>query len=524
MNKKLFIFVFISMSISLIGIIVVQLYWINNAIEIEEQKFDTNVNSALNNAVEKIQKKNDFFFVRNRLHKIETDSMIIIEKHQDSIHQLVTININDEAMQSVIFLSENITTDSSLLWKEKEENIFIKKTNLPNKPTRINKNIQFTYNSNNQARIIQKKVTHLNNVINEMIVEYSITKKPIEKRISKHLVEETIEKELYNKSIILDFEYGIYEKNTPNKKMKSKQFAPTRSSTLYEINLFPEDILYENNSLKVYFPEKNNHIYRSLSVMMGASLLFTIGILVTFAITIFIILKQKKISKIKTDFINNMTHEFKTPIATISLAADSINNPKVLHQEERIKYFTSIIKEENKRMNAQVESVLQMSLLEKKDFEMKIEKLELHTLIRQAIKNISLQVERKGGKIEANLLATNDLALIDEIHFSNIVQNLLDNANKYSKKTPEITVRTENKNNELHIYFADNGIGMSKEAQSKIFDKFYRVSTGNIHNVKGFGLGLSYVKAIVMAFDGTISVKSELNKGSVFCISIPYIK
>ncbi|MFH2143191.1 MAG: HAMP domain-containing sensor histidine kinase, partial [Bacteroidota bacterium] len=238
-------------------------------------------------------------------------------------------------------------------------------------------------------------------------------------------------------------------------------------------------------------------------------------------LSIIMILKQKKISEMKSDFINNMTHEFKTPIATISLAADSIENPITLDNKERILYYTKIIKEENHRMNSQVENILQMALAEKQDFCLELQPLDSHYLINKAIMDISLQLTNKQGKIYTELNAEKSIVLIDEMHFSHVIYNLLDNACKYSDEYPEIYVKTHNTNSHLIISVEDNGIGMTKDVQSRIFEKFYRKPTGNIHNVKGHGLGLSYVKAMITVFNGEIKVSSELGKGSTFTISIP---
>ena len=253
-----------------------------------------------------------------------------------------------------------------------------------------------------------------------------------------------------------------------------------------------------------------NSLYKSCSVLF------------CFIYTLYIIFKQKKISEITNDFINNMTHEFKTPIATISLATDSINNPTIIKDENKIKRFLTIIKQENKRMLSQVEKVLQMALLEKDDFKLKFTGVYANDLINQVVQNAELQVTNRGGNIKIDLEANPDLIEADITHFSNIIHNLLDNANKYSPETPEITVNTHNVNNGIAISVRDKGLGMTKEAIKHIFDKFYRVHTGNRHDVKGFGLGLSYVKAMVNAHNGTISVESEPGKGSNFVINFPY--
>jgi two-component system phosphate regulon sensor histidine kinase PhoR len=247
-------------------------------------------------------------------------------------------------------------------------------------------------------------------------------------------------------------------------------------------------------------------------------------VLVTFAVSIYFILKQKKISEMKSDFINNMTHEFKTPIATISVAADSISNQKVIENPERIRYFIEMIKKENMRMNRQVEDILTIARLDKKEFEFKWETFDLHEVIEEVLQSIALQVEKKGGSITSELHAINPVATSDCNHFANMVYNLLDNANKYSPDAPEIKISTRNTDKGILIVIEDKGIGMTKLVQSRIFERFYRQASGNIHNVKGFGLGLSYVKAVLEANRGRISVHSEPGKGSRFEVYIPFVR
>ena len=224
----------------------------------------------------------------------------------------------------------------------------------------------------------------------------------------------------------------------------------------------------------------------------------------------------------KTDFINNMTHEFKTPIATISLASDSIVSPMILGNPEKVQRFANIIKQENKRMNSQVEKVLQMALIDKRDFSLKFTEVNLHEVIQAAVENITLRVEKRDGVVKPSLLATKPIIEGDLTHVANVINNLLDNAEKYSPDKPEISISTRDVSNGVEVTVQDNGIGISKEARKQIFDKFYRVPTGNLHDVKGFGLGLSYVKAMMTAHKGSVEVKSEPGKGSSFILTFPY--
>jgi len=274
--------------------------------------------------------------------------------------------------------------------------------------------------------------------------------------------------------------------------------------------------------LDIYFPNQKLFIYKSLHILLGSSLLFTLFILITFYFTFRTILNQKKLSEIKSDFINNMTHEFKTPIATINLATDNIGNPMIIDKPAHISPFLKIIKEENKRMNNQVERVLQMSLIEKQDFQLVKIKADLHILIQEAVEKIKLLAEQKSALIETDLQADLTIFNVDEVHFTNVIMNLLENALKYSKETPKIKVSTQNTNSGIEIRISDNGIGMTKEQQSKAFEKFFRATKGNIHNVKGFGLGLSYVKAITDQHNGHIFVKSKLGEGTTFRLILPY--
>ena len=272
-------------------------------------------------------------------------------------------------------------------------------------------------------------------------------------------------------------------------------------------------------------PQKQDFVWRQMFWMIFGAVLFTSIIFTAFFITIRAYLNQKKLSEIKSDFINNMTHEFKTPLATISLAVDALRNEKVVNNPEKTAYFSNIIKDENKRMNKQVETILQAAILDKQEVQLDLKPVHAHELITVALKNVVLPIQDKNGKLEVHLDAVHDCVMADDVHFTNIINNLLDNAVKYSN--PDVLViklTTLNVGNLLRIKIEDNGIGMNKETVARIFEKFYRAHTGNIHNVKGFGLGLSYVKSIVDAHKGKIKAESVLGKGSCFTIDLALIK
>jgi len=289
-----------------------------------------------------------------------------------------------------------------------------------------------------------------------------------------------------------------------------------------QVILLSESNDFNPRAEKLYIIMPNDDsVAKQLGIMISGGVLFTMIIITAFALTIRTLLNQKKLSEIKSDFINNMTHELKTPLATISLAIDAIRNEKVMSKPEKIHYFSGIIKEENKRMNKQVESILQSALLEKDEITLKLQPTDVHNVIQSTADNLQLQLATKNGVVDLQLDAINPIIMADDVHFSNLIFNLMDNAIKYSNDQLEIRIQTYNTRKSLFIVIADNGIGMSRDTISRIFEKFYRAHTGNVHNVKGFGLGLTYVKAIVDAHKGKIKVESVVGKGSKFTLEFP---
>jgi two-component system phosphate regulon sensor histidine kinase PhoR len=304
-----------------------------------------------------------------------------------------------------------------------------------------------------------------------------------------------------------------------------KEIADTTNIKFFSPLQAPENTdagtILPDEVLVVVVPDFKDIVMGEMRWMIAGAIFFTLVIISAFYVTVSALLRQKKLSEIKNDFINNMTHEFKTPLATISLAVDALRNEKVVHDRVKSEYFTGIIKEENRRMNKQVETILQASLLDRQEQQLNLKPLHAHVVIQEAMENFHLQLEGKGGRSELQLNAKNDLLQADEVHFMNIITNLIDNAVKYSKENLLIRITTHSTPKSLVIRIEDNGIGMSKETQRRIFEKFYRAHTGNLHNVKGFGLGLSYVKTIVDAHHGKIKVDSVAGKGTNFTLEFP---
>lgn len=307
--------------------------------------------------------------------------------------------------------------------------------------------------------------------------------------------------------------------------VRSKGFKQEMKEGAVEIQLTLDDPAVNHiEVLHLYFKEESNFIISKIGWYIAGSILFTIIIISAFYLTIRTMFNQKKLSEIKSDFINNMTHELKTPLATISLAIDALTNEKVIHDTEKIRYYSRMIKDENKRMNKQVEKILQSARIEKQDIKLNLQNLNAHEIISKVADNVNLQILDKNGKLHLSLEAQNFMIEADEVHFSNVVFNLLDNAIKYSQGDLVIDMTTKNDKEMFVLQVKDNGIGMNKETQARVFEKFYRAHTGNIHNVKGFGLGLSYVKAIVEAHGGKVKVDSVLGKGSTFSVYFPIMQ
>jgi len=314
--------------------------------------------------------------------------------------------------------------------------------------------------------------------------------------------------------------------------MKSKGWLNVLDDTIRHFQFFypiqaPSGSKLEGLSppeiMHVIVPNVKHIVLNQLRWMIAGAVLFTVILLAAFYVTLTALLRQKKMSEIKNDFINNMTHEFKTPLATISLAVDALRNEKVLESREKLNYFSGIIKEENKRMNKQVETILQAALSDRQELQLDLKPIHVHEVIYKALENFNLQLQEKNSATDIQLNAKNDLIHADEVHFTNLVSNLIDNAVKYSRENLLIKISTASNSKSVNIRLEDNGIGMSKETIKRIFEKFYRAHTGNLHNVKGFGLGLNYVKTIVDAHHGKIKVESILGRGTTFIIDIPLL-
>ena len=374
---------------------------------------------------------------------------------------------------------------------------------------------------------LQKQYLYQKSLLNEVVLTIlsQSSSRPIIERVDTTLMKAYLNSELANNGITLGWDFAIVDRHG---KVVAKSAGYDENGDINEMftqTLFPNDSEARRYYINVFFPERNKYIFKSISFMIP-SFCFTFVLLVVFLFTIVIAFRQKKLSEMKNDFINNMTHEFKTPISTISLAAQMLNDPGVRKSGTMLEHISTVINDETKRLRFQVEKVLQMSMFDRQKATLKLQEVNANQLIHNIVNTFKLKVEKYGGKIDSQLDAEIAEVKVDEMHFTNVIFNLLDNAVKYRREdTPlELMVPTRNlPSNRIEIAIADNGLGMKKDDLKKIFEKFYRVSTGNRHDVKGFGLGLAYVHKMVTELKGDIRVESELGKGSKFIITLPII-
>ncbi|MCL6258915.1 HAMP domain-containing histidine kinase [Aquiflexum sp. TKW24L] len=559
--------IIVLMSIASLGLVGFQYYWIRNALRINEDRFEQAVYQSLAATIAQIEKDEtsdvflsylaqDTLLQQSLVNQIEpivvqirqrpisgrrrpsvTDTLLQepIPQISQSFRRLIEARGLDKSVMDDLdnffttltpeIASSMFTPDEmEILLQERErqlkylnqsEKVYRSRYGFAPNPDFVEEyNIPMDFLE--KIRIANQKIALFDRAWGELI-----GKKDVFSRMDTGQVNQILKNNLQEKGINQPFELGIINE-------KGKLFPVTALLDSFSLvnskmqaRLFPGDIIPQENFLFIHFPNKRAYVFKQIWLPVLSSVLFIGIVIFCFVYAIRVIIRQKNLSEIKNDFINNMTHEFKTPIATVSLAVEALQDPELLNQESFRKRYLNIIKDENKRLGGQVEKVLQAATLEKKEFSLKMEYVDLTEILENAKTQFELQVENKGGKITFENRMTDPNLMSDPFHLSHIINNLLDNANKYSKDSPIIHIKAWDQNGFVFVSIQDNGIGMSKEATKKIFDKFYRIPTGNVHDVKGFGLGLSYVKTIIEAHKGEISVSSEPGKGSIFTIKLP---
>jgi two-component system phosphate regulon sensor histidine kinase PhoR len=358
-------------------------------------------------------------------------------------------------------------------------------------------------------------------VIENLAEEYQKFGEPLKRRLNPFWIDSLLRFELHNKGINLPFSYEVTTANNDSLIFSKANDVTGQRPGLNDINsyktfIFSTDVINDPGLIRLAFPQKSTLILNRMTATMATTGGLLLVLVFCFGYTIFSILKQKKIAEMKTDFINNMTHEFKTPVSTIMIASEALKDSEIVQDKNRVARLANIIYEENERLGSHIERVLNIARIEKNDFKLDKKPIDVNEMIAVVVDSMELKLQKNNAVTTLQLEAENAIINADELHFSNVIYNLIDNAIKYSANAPDITISTLNKNGQVVIRVADKGVGMSRDQQTKIFEQFYRIPTGNLHDVKGFGLGLSYVNTVVKRLNGMISVKSEKEKGSEF--------
>jgi len=518
----MFVLIVALMSFSLIGIVTVQVYWISNAVETKKKQFINDVKISLTSVSEEVAQKEYAEFERKIKPLLDKPQKANSNELRNFFLQQIDTTGKQITAYSLTVLEQNIKIPADFL---ENDSLVVKRITGREDIFNANKFSPNTdFSKNNTSKIftsIKRYPEYEETFIKDAFNVYK-SSFPIHQRISNRELNATLKNEFTKRGITINFKYGVYSSDGYLTNLKSGYYTINKANSIGS-PLFVDDSGNSNFKLYVTFPDQQEHILADISSILLLSVFFIFIIIVAFSSSLYQIIKQKKISEIKSDFINNMTHEFKTPIATINLALDAIKNPKIINDNEKVNRYVTMIREENKRMHAQVENVLRISKLEKNQIDIDKSAIDMHEVIEDAISHVRLLLNDKSGNININLHALQSEVLGNDLHLTNVVVNMLENALKYSNDEPNIEVFTESTSKYFMLKIKDDGIGMSKNAQKYVFDKFYREHKGNIHNVKGHGLGLAYVKEILENHQGTVFVDSEKGKGSTFTVKLPLI-
>jgi two-component system phosphate regulon sensor histidine kinase PhoR len=577
MTKRKIQYIIALMAFALLGLIAFQMYWLGFTVRSKNEQFGSDVRDAMQQVVRKLSQQEMYYLMQRKIASdqnqkqllaiakpIDRKAVIKKKKTQPAVsnnpsvamnlgkmkerqipsdilvskgveilpngeireHQEFSIDLNNEDMISLMngqkqiddIFGEAIQRHNQLIDDSINSVKPLITKKIKNKKPHIDRSTQYA----ETAQKVKNKTEMAKEVLNDLM----FTKRSIYDRVNYQILDSLLKYEIKIKGIEIPFEYGISSEENPSylhyaSSMKYKMMGLKSDKDTYMVNLFPNDYSNSESYLRVYFPNQDRYIIRNIWMMYATSLLLILVVLGCFYVAVSTIVKQKQLADIKNDFINNMTHEFKTPISTISLATQMLGDEAVTASSSMFKRYLGIIRDENKRLGSQVEKVLQTAQMERGEVRLNLGTVNVHQIIERVLENISPQIELREGIIDMDLQAENPEIQADEVHLTNIIFNLLDNANKYSPEKPIIKITTENTEKGLSIKVIDQGIGMTKESIKQIFEKFYRVPTGNVHDVKGFGLGLSYVKKMVEEHHGRINVVSKLGEGSEFEVVLP---
>ena len=504
------------MGAAFLGLLFLQISYMEQMAKMKKEQFEESVNRSLYQAAHSLEMNETRRYLEKDIKDIERRAF-----KQDS---LMIDGLDGSVRQSHQFA---VAADDGTVYSSFELKTFaIKPASVPKAMIlRTDKN-SISEASKSLQEIVRNRYLYEKGLLDEVIynILYTASDKPLKERVNFRLLDRDIHTELLNNGINIPYHLRV-ETADGREVYRCPDYSDEGEEYTYEQTLFQNDPSPKMGVVKIHFPDMNSYIFSSVRFMIP-SLIFTIVLLITFVFTIVIIFRQKRYSEIKNDFINNMTHELKTPISSISLAAQMLNDESVEKSPSMMKHLGGVINDESKRLRFLVEKVLQMSMFDRKTASFKKKELDLNELLENIASTFSLRVEHTGGKIYMEIEAVESAIYVDEVHFQNAITNLMDNAVKYRKPDQplDLYIKTWNEKGRLCFSIRDTGLGIKKENAKKIFDKFYRVHTGNVHDVKGFGLGLAYVKKIINLHEGDIKCDSELGKGSTFTVSLPILR
>jgi two-component system phosphate regulon sensor histidine kinase PhoR len=518
MSKKRLVTLIVSMALVLAGLIVVQINSIQVASKIREEQFDQTVRHALSQVVRKMEEHERVLLLEEELSMANGQSYNVLDI--PSFGKLIPWGLKDPNFSLSFSYSRSTQSVHQQLEFEFTDTIANLDQTTRGMPGDFPSAFDKLHDYNlQQQRLLQQRLS--DNA--QMLQKFFFRSRPIENRVNEEFLQATLQEEFRFQEINLDYEYAVKSFRGEEKIIiGSKGFGSYKKKYKdFPLALFPNDYEQQPNYLVVFFPKRSGYLLKSTGIMVIPTIILTSMLVAIFVSTILIIFKQKKLSQIKNDFINNMTHELKTPISTISLASQMLQDDTISNTPKTIAHISNVINQESKRLGYQVEKVLQMAIFNEGRLKLRFHPFDLNDLVRNVIMSFDIRIKNKNGILRTDLQVMNEKVNGDEVHITNVVFNLLDNAVKYSHEIPEITVSTICGKDSVILSVADTGIGIPKEHQDQIFERFFRVPTGNVHNVKGFGLGLSYVKKIVDAHNGKIIVESTVGKGTKFSIYFP---